>query len=83
MYHRFPGAGSHRRASISTSTSALSKPSRRRDALKVCWQRKRYLIDVFDNTIDNADAAYITTHACDTWEQVEKYCRDYDRLTII
>jgi hypothetical protein len=25
----------------------------------------------------NSDAAYLTTHSCDIWELVERYCRDY------
>lgn len=42
-----------------------------------------YVIDVFDSSIENADDAYLTTHTCETWEQVERYCRDYDGITVI
>jgi hypothetical protein len=38
---------------------------------------------VFDNTIDNADDAYITTHTCDSWDHVERFCRDYDGTPVI
>ena len=27
--------------------------------------------------------AYLTTHTCDTWEQVERYCREYDGVTVV
>ena len=46
-------------------------------------ERDEYVIDVFDNAIDNADEAYVTTHACETWEQVERFCRDYDGTPVI
>ena len=42
-----------------------------------------YVIDVFASGIDNADDAYLTTHTCDTWEQVERYCRDYNGRTVV
>lgn len=42
-----------------------------------------YVIDVFDSGIDNPDEAYLTTHTCETWEQVERYCRDYDGVTVV
>lgn len=42
-----------------------------------------YVIDVFDSSIEDTDEAYITTHTCDTWEQVERYCRDYDGISVI
>jgi len=29
------------------------------------------------------DAAYLTTHTCDTWEQMERYCREYDGKTVL
>ena len=46
-------------------------------------ERDDYVIDVFDSSIDNADEAYLTTHTCETWEQVESYCLDYDGITVI
>ncbi len=46
-------------------------------------EQDEYAIDVFDSSIDNPDDAYLTTHTCDTWEQVERYCRDYDGRTVI
>jgi uncharacterized FAD-dependent dehydrogenase len=46
-------------------------------------EQDEYVIDVFDSSIDNPDDAYRTTHTCDTWEQVERYCRDYDGKTVI
>jgi len=42
-------------------------------------ERDDYLIDVFDN----ADDAYITTHTCDSWDHVERFCRDYDGTPVI
>jgi len=41
------------------------------------------LIDVFDTTIDNADVAYITTQTFETWDQVERFCRDYDGISVL
>jgi hypothetical protein len=48
---------------------------------------------VFDNAIDNADDAYITTHTClssialakedESWDDVERFCRDYDGTPVI
>ena len=46
-------------------------------------ERDEYVIDVFDAGIDDADEAYLTTHTCDTWEQVERYCREYDGVTVV
>ena len=46
-------------------------------------EHDEYAIDVFDAGIEDADAAYLTTHTCDTWEQVERYCRDYDGVTVV
>ena len=42
-----------------------------------------YAIDVFDSEVANPYEAYLTTFTCDTWEQVEKYCRDYDGINVI
>jgi len=41
-----------------------------------------YVVDVFDSGIDNADEAYLTSHECETWEQVERYCRDFDGVSV-
>ena len=41
------------------------------------------VIDVFENAIENPDEAYLTSHECETWEQVERYCRDYDGVNVI
>lgn len=46
-------------------------------------ERDEYVVDVFDSGIDNPGDAYLTTHTCDTWEQVERYCRDYDGKTVV
>ena len=46
-------------------------------------EQDAYVIDVFDSSIDNADEAYVTTHSCDTWEQVVRYCNEYDGVTVI
>jgi len=45
-------------------------------------ERDEYVVDVFDSGIADPDAAYLTTHTCDTWEQVERYCRDYDGKSV-
>jgi len=37
---------------------------------------------VFDNATGIADDTYLTSHECDTWEQVVRYCRDCDGLTV-
>lgn len=34
-------------------------------------EQDNYVIDVFDSATGNPDAAYLTTHTCDTWEQAE------------
>lgn len=41
-----------------------------------------YVIDVFDNSIEDADEAYITTHSCETWEQVVAFCERYDGVKV-
>jgi hypothetical protein len=46
-------------------------------------ERDEFAVDVFDNSIENPDEAYITSHECDTWEQVVRYCQDYDGETVI
>jgi hypothetical protein len=40
-------------------------------------EQDNYVIDVFDSEIDNADQAYLTSFSCETWDQVERYCRDF------
>jgi hypothetical protein len=42
-----------------------------------------YVVDVFDNGIKDADEAYITTHSCETWEQVVAFCSRYDGVGVI
>lgn len=46
-------------------------------------ERDEFVIDVFDDSIENPDEAYLTTHTCDTWEQVQRYCQDYDGETVL
>jgi hypothetical protein len=46
-------------------------------------ERDEYVVDVFDIGTDDPDDAYLTTHTCDTWEQVEQYCRDYDGVRVV
>ncbi len=46
-------------------------------------EQDNYVVDVFDNAIKDADKAYLTTHECETWEQVERYCRDYDGKKVV
>jgi len=46
-------------------------------------ERDEYVVDVFDSNLDNPDNAYLTTHTCDTWEQVERYCKDYDGHIVV
>jgi len=41
-----------------------------------------YYIDVFDSSIESTNEAYLTSHQCETWEQVERYCREYDGVTV-
>ena len=42
-----------------------------------------YVIDVFNSKLTDPNAAYLTTHTCDTWEQVERYCREFDGEQVI
>jgi hypothetical protein len=42
-----------------------------------------YVIDVFENGVDNADDAYITTHTCESWAHVERFCRDFDGTPVL
>lgn len=42
-----------------------------------------YIIDVFDSDVENPDEAYLTSHTCDTWEQVERYCQDCDGVAVL
>ncbi len=46
-------------------------------------ERDEYAVDVFDASQDESDDAYLTTHTCDTWEQVELFCRDYDGKKVV
>jgi len=42
-----------------------------------------YVIDVFDGAIESADDAHLTTHTCDTWQQVRAFCTHYNGLSIL
>jgi hypothetical protein len=42
-----------------------------------------YAIDVFDSGVENADGAYLTSHACETWQQVVRFCREYDGRKVV
>ena len=46
-------------------------------------EQDNYVIDVFEAGVDNPDEAHLTSHECETWEQVERYCRDYDGVTVV
>ena len=46
-------------------------------------EQDNYVIDVFDSEINTPDEAYLTSHECETREQVERYCRDYDGQIVI
>ena len=46
-------------------------------------EQDNYVIDVFDSATGNPDEAYLTSHECETWEQVERYCRDYDGNAVV
>ena len=46
-------------------------------------ERDEFVVDVFDNSIEDPDEAYLTTHTCDTWEQVQRFCQDYDGETVL
>jgi hypothetical protein len=46
-------------------------------------EQDNYVIDVFDVDIDDPAQAYFTSHECETWDQVEKYCRDFDGVRIL
>jgi hypothetical protein len=46
-------------------------------------ERDNYVNDVFDSATGNADEAYLTSHECETWELVERYCREYDGVTVV
>jgi len=41
-----------------------------------------YVIDVFDSSISDPDEAYLTTHACETWDQVVQFCQRYDGISV-
>ena len=46
-------------------------------------ERDNYVIDVFDAGFADADEAHLTSHECDTWEQVLRYCRECDGVTVV
>ena len=46
-------------------------------------EQDSYVIDVFDSPTGNADEAYLTSHECDTWEQVVRYCHEYDGVRVV
>ena len=41
-----------------------------------------YVIDVFESVIGNSEEACLTTHVCDTWQQVVDFCQTYDRSSV-
>lgn len=41
-----------------------------------------YVIDVFDAGIDDPAEAHITSHSCETWEQVVAFCERYDGVMV-
>jgi uncharacterized FAD-dependent dehydrogenase len=41
-----------------------------------------YVIDVFNSFIESADDAHLTTHTCDTWEEVVAFCTNYDGISV-
>lgn len=57
--------------------------SRLRLGFHIRLEQDDYVIDVFDNSIEDADEACITTHSCETWEQVVAFCSRYDGVTVI
>jgi len=42
-----------------------------------------YVIDVFDSSIESADAAHLTAYTCDTWSDVLAFCTRYDGLSVL
>jgi hypothetical protein len=56
--------------------------SRRLD-FHIRLEQDNYVIDVFDSCHPDADEAYLTSHECEKWEQVERYCREYDGVAVI
>jgi len=46
-------------------------------------EQDNYVIDVFDSATGNPDEAYLTSHECETWEQVVRYCREYEGVSVI
>ena len=46
-------------------------------------EQDNYVIVMFDSATGDADEAYLTNHQCETWKLVERYCHDYDRVTVI
>jgi hypothetical protein len=38
---------------------------------------------VFNSATSNPDEAYLTSHECDTWEQGERYCHEYNGVTVV
>jgi hypothetical protein len=40
----------------------------------MAWSQGNYVIDAFGSATGNADEAYLTSHECDMWEQVARYC---------
>ncbi|HUI05737.1 MAG TPA: hypothetical protein VL486_01900 [Verrucomicrobiae bacterium] len=61
------------------NTTAVS----RRLDFHIRLEADEYYIDVFDSSIESTDEAYLTSHHCETWEQVERFCRDYDGMRVI
>ena len=46
-------------------------------------EQDNYVIDVFDSCYPDAHEACLTSFTCETWEQVERYCREYDGVTVV
>jgi len=46
-------------------------------------EQDNYVVDVFDSASDNPNEAHLTSHECEMWEQVVRYCRDYDGVRVI
>jgi hypothetical protein len=41
-----------------------------------------YVIDVFDSGVSDPGEVYLTTHACEDWQQVVQFCQDYDGIHV-
>jgi hypothetical protein len=41
-----------------------------------------YIIDAFNSFIESAEDAHLTTHTCETWEEVLAFCTHYDGISV-